>query len=149
MEKLAWTEPDAERERLESLAAQLAEADGPADDGLEWPVDLWSLLEQAGATRWSLAEEFGGAGCPRPLLVQRYAQLAGGSLTAVFILSQHDAGVRRLQAAPESDVANRWLRCHRPGTSVHDRGDLASDDVAPAGGTTREGRRGRAGVVSP
>jgi butyryl-CoA dehydrogenase len=110
MEKLAWTEPDAERERLKSLAAQLAEADGPADDGLQWPLELWSLLEQAGATRWSLAEEFGGTGCPRPLLVQRYAQLAGGSLTAVFILSQHDAGIRRLQAAPESDVASRWLR---------------------------------------
>ncbi len=109
-EKLAWTEPDAERERVETLAAQLAEADGPADDGIEWPHELWALLEQAGATRWSLAEEFGGTGCPRPLLVQRYAQLAGGSLTAIFILSQHDAGVRRLQAAPESDVANRWLQ---------------------------------------
>jgi butyryl-CoA dehydrogenase len=109
MEKLAWTEPDAELEGLDSLAAQLAEADGPADVGLEWPNELWTLLEQAGATRWSLSEEFGGAGCPRPILVQRYAQLAGGSLTAIFILSQHDAGVRRLQAAPESDVANRWL----------------------------------------
>ena len=109
-DKLDWTEPDAELERLESLAAQLAESDGPADDGLKWPYELWSLLEQAGATRWSLADEFGGTGCSRPLLLQRYAQLAGGSLTAIFILSQHDAGVRRLQAAPESDVANRWLR---------------------------------------
>ncbi len=59
--------------------------------------------------RWSLSAEFGGAACPRPLLVQRYAQLAGGSLTAVFILSQHDAGVRRLLAAPESDIAHGWL----------------------------------------
>jgi butyryl-CoA dehydrogenase len=109
-EKLAWTEPDAEFDRLEGLAVRLAEADGPADGGLEWPRELWNLLEQAGATRWSLAEEFGGTGCPRPVLVQRYAQLAGGSLTAVFILSQHDAGVRRLQAAPECDVAIRWLR---------------------------------------
>ena len=108
-EKLAWTEPDVERERLEILTGQLAEADAPADDCLEWPRELWSLLEREGATRWSLAEEFGGTGCPRPLLVQRYAQLAGGSLTAVFVLSQHDAGVRRLQAAPESDVASRWL----------------------------------------
>jgi alkylation response protein AidB-like acyl-CoA dehydrogenase len=42
--------------------------------------------------------------------VQRYAQLAGASLTAVFILSQHDAAVRRLLAAPESAEAQRWLR---------------------------------------
>jgi butyryl-CoA dehydrogenase len=108
-QKLAWTEPDADLESLGKIAAQLAEADGPADDGLQWPDDLWRMLERAGATRWSLWEEFGGSGCPRPLLVQRYAQLAGGSLTAVFILSQHDAGVRRLQAAPENDVAARWL----------------------------------------
>ena len=109
-EKLAWTEPDAESARLDVVITQLAGADGPADDGLEWPGELWSIIEQAGATRWSLSEEFGGTGCPRPLLVQRYAQLAGGSLTAVFILSQHDAGVRRLQATPDNDVAVRWLR---------------------------------------
>jgi butyryl-CoA dehydrogenase len=108
-DKLAWTEADAELERLDSLVGQLAIADGPADDGLEWPGELWSFIEKGGATRWSLCEEYGGTGCPRPLLVQRYAQLAGGSLTAVFILSQHDAGVRRLQAAPECDVARRWL----------------------------------------
>ena len=78
-------------------------------EGMEWPNALWSVLEQAGATRWALSEEFGGEGCARPLLVQRYAQLAGASLTAVFILSQHDAGVRRLLAAPASDVARRWL----------------------------------------
>ena len=67
-----------------------------ADDGLNGRTTSGACSSKAGATRWSLPEEFGGAGCPRPLLVQRYAQLAGGSLTAVFILSQHDAGVRRL-----------------------------------------------------
>src|SRR5271166_5774083 len=107
--KLSWTELDPESARLQSLAARLSELDGPADDGLQWPGELWSVIEQAGVTRWSISEEFGGEGCPRPLLVQRYAQLAGGSLTAVFILSQHDAGVRRLLAAPGSDVAARWL----------------------------------------
>jgi butyryl-CoA dehydrogenase len=114
-EKLDWTEPDAERDRLDIVTAQLAEADGPADLGLQWPSDLWSLLERAGATRWSLSEEFGGTGCARPLLIQRYAQLAGGSLTAVFILSQHDAGVRRLQAAPDNDAAAHWLHAIGPG----------------------------------
>jgi alkylation response protein AidB-like acyl-CoA dehydrogenase len=108
-DKLAWTEPDAEQGRLDKLAQQLAEEDGHADDGLQWPDSLWRLLKEGGATRWSLSERFGGEACPRPLLVQRYALLAGGSLTAVFILSQHDAGVRRLLSAPSSDVAARWL----------------------------------------
>jgi butyryl-CoA dehydrogenase len=108
-EKLAWTEPEADLARLESLTAQLAAEDAHADAEDNWPGALWTLIERAGATRWALTPEYGGEGCARPLLLQRYAQLAGGSLTAVFVLSQHDAGVRRLLAAPESDVAGRWL----------------------------------------
>jgi alkylation response protein AidB-like acyl-CoA dehydrogenase len=110
VEKLAWTEPDAEQVRLDALTAQLAEQDGPADRGQEWPGELWRSLDQAGAPRWSLSQQFGGQGCSRPILVQRYAQLAGGSLTAVFILSQHDAGVRRLLGASDRAVATRWLK---------------------------------------
>ena len=73
---------------------------------------LWDLIEKAGATRWSLPAEFGGESCPRPLLVQRYAQLATGSLTAVFILSQHDAAVRRLVEARDKPHRRRtgWAR---------------------------------------
>ena len=78
-------------------AARMTAMNGRADSG--------ARSSSGGATRWSLPEEFGGESCPRPLLVQRYAQLAGGSLTAVFILSQHDAAVRRLVAAPAN--ANR------------------------------------------
>jgi alkylation response protein AidB-like acyl-CoA dehydrogenase len=109
-DKLCWTEPDTAVEKTLELVQRLATADGPADDLVLWPEELWRLVDAAGATRWSLAQEFGGSECPRPVLVQRYAQLAGGSLTAVFILSQHDAGVRRLQAVPENDSAKAWLR---------------------------------------
>jgi butyryl-CoA dehydrogenase len=110
LEKLDWTEPEPDPARMAGLAAQLAAEDGRADDSQEWPQGLWSLLELGGATRWSLPEEYGGQSCARPLLVQRYARLAGGSLTAVFILSQRDAAVRRLMAAPSSGAAARWLR---------------------------------------
>ena len=108
--KLAWLDPDRESDRVGELTARLAEEDGRADDGRGWPNTLWSVMEAGRATRWSLPEEYPGDACPRPLLVQRYAQLAGGSLTAVFILSQHDAAVRRLIAAPDSAVAGHWLR---------------------------------------
>jgi butyryl-CoA dehydrogenase len=110
LEKLAWTEPEPEPARIDGLTAQLADEDGRADGGRDWPEGLWSLLERAGATRWSLPGAFGGESCPRPLLVERYARLAGGSLTAVFILSQRDAAVRRLMAAPANGAASRWLR---------------------------------------
>ncbi len=69
---------------------------------------LGSDLKDSGATRWSLPHDHGGAALPRPLLVQRYGQLAGGSLTAVFILSQHDAAVRRLVAAGNG-TSDHWL----------------------------------------
>jgi len=108
-EKLAWTEADRDPARIATLTAALAVEDGCADDQNGWPETLWGLLDQAGVPRWVLPEEIGGEACARPLLIQRYAQLAGGSLTAVFILSQHDAAVRRLLAAPESVVADYWL----------------------------------------
>jgi butyryl-CoA dehydrogenase len=106
--KLEWTEDDTEGDSIATLCGRLADEDGQADLAGAWPRTLWSLLEDAGATRWSLPREFGGAAIARPLLVQRYAQLATGSLTAVFILSQHDAAVRRLASA-ETDASHRWL----------------------------------------
>ena len=105
----AWSEPDPDEPRIAALVASLAQADGPADLAGTWPQALWSLVQQAGATRWSLDTEFGGAACPRPLLVQRYARLAEVSLTAVFILSQHDAAVRRLMNAADKPKARQWL----------------------------------------
>jgi alkylation response protein AidB-like acyl-CoA dehydrogenase len=106
----SWTEPDPERVQLDNLVSQLAAADGPADARGTWPDDLWRLVERSGATRWSLSEAFGGAAVSRPILVQRYAQMASGSLTAVFILSQHDAAVRRLESAQDRPVARDWLQ---------------------------------------
>ena len=71
---------------------------------------LWQLLQEGGVRGWSLPGEFGGEACARPLLVQRYAQLASGSLTAAFILSQHDGAVRRLVTAADRQTARSWLQ---------------------------------------
>ncbi len=92
-----------------ALVTGLAEADGPADEEGVWPEALWELLTGAGAVGWSLPRTLGGAELDRPNLVERYALIARGSLTAVFILSQHDAAVRRLLAAPDREVSRHWL----------------------------------------
>ncbi len=107
--KLAWTEADPEESRLATVTDELAGEDGRAADQEDWPALLWQTIESAGAPVWTLPGEYGGADCARPLLVQRYARLANGSLTAVFILSQHDAALRRLLAAPGNSTAERWL----------------------------------------
>lgn len=105
--------PDAgdERARLRGLAARLAEADGPADEAGAWPERLWSILVESGATRWALPDRFANAGGDRASLVRRYATVAEGSLTAAFILTQHDAAIRRLAAAtgPGRARAEGWI----------------------------------------
>lgn len=89
--------------------ARLAVADRGADEAGNWSAELWQILLEGGATRWALPRELGGDACDRPGLLERYARVAEGSLTAAFVLSQHDAGVRRLLDAAERPCAARWL----------------------------------------
>lgn len=104
-----WPEADPDASRMTELVTALNQADGPADASGTWPEGLWKLLREANAPLWSLPRELGGEACARPLLVQRYAQVASGSLTAVFILSQHDAAVRRLTTVADRPAARYWL----------------------------------------
>jgi alkylation response protein AidB-like acyl-CoA dehydrogenase len=92
-----------------ALLRRLAEADGPADASGAWPERLWSILVEAGAPRWSLPPNWNGFGLEKPALVAANARVAKGSLTAAFILSQHDAAVRRLLLATDRPIATYWL----------------------------------------
>src|SRR6516165_10822362 len=95
--------------RLADLTARLAVLDGPADEAGVWPSALWSTLLDFEVPQWSLPAAIGGDEQPRAVLLQRYARIAEGSMTAAFILSQHDAGVRRLVGAGDRDCARHWL----------------------------------------
>ncbi len=88
-----------ERDSLDALASALASSDADADLSGQWPEGLWSLLADHQATRWALPESLGGPPSGRASLVHRYAKVAEGSLVAAFILTQHDAAIRRLVAA--------------------------------------------------
>jgi len=94
---------------LATLVSRLSEADGPADHAGVWSQELWSILVDGGAAGWALPSEWGGPGLDRMTLLERYARVAVGSLTAAFVLSQHDAGVRRLLAASDRPSATHWL----------------------------------------
>src|ERR1700712_182484 len=102
-------QPSTQNPAGPDLVRRLSEADGPADLAGDWPESLWSILVDAGATRWVLPPQLNGAGLDRPTAVEANAQIARGSLTAAFILSQHDAATRRLLASAERPVATYWL----------------------------------------
>jgi butyryl-CoA dehydrogenase len=115
MQNPSITLPDwrlsTESESLGDLVATLAKEDGPADDSGVWPDRLWSILKDAHATRWALPDRFGASPPDRPSLLVRYARVGEGSLTAAFILTQHDAAIRRLALATGSGKtsADEWL----------------------------------------
>jgi butyryl-CoA dehydrogenase len=100
-----WIDTPDDRE----FVRRLAEADGPADLLGGWPDRLWSILIEAGAPRWSLPATWDGLERDKPALVAANARVAKGSLTAAFILSQHDAAVRRLLLAADRPTATYWL----------------------------------------
>ena len=103
------THEDLGEAQLAPLVEALTRLDGPSDVAGTWPADLWTTLVDAGVTRWALPLKVGGEECDRSTLLRRYARVAEGSMTAAFILSQHDAGVRRLVAAIDRPVAGRWI----------------------------------------
>ena len=104
-------EPD-----LNLLTQELAQADGLADLTDAWPAALWSILHRHQAFEWLVPQEYGGHGCDRPTLMGRYMAIAQGSLTAAFMLTQHDAAIRRIipAAAKNLDGSDNtsaiWLR---------------------------------------
>ncbi len=101
---------------LHYLTHQLAEADGPADLTDAWPAGLWNVLIDHGALTWLIPDSFGGEGLDRITLMDRYIAIAQGSLTAAFMLSQHDAALRRIIPVALADPASGegtaawWLR---------------------------------------
>lgn len=102
---------------LHYLTHQLAEADGPADRSDAWPDALWNVMADHGALSWLIPDMFGGDGLDRVTLMDRYIAIAEGSLTAAFMLSQHDAALRRIIPLAAEDLAGDekgsaawWLR---------------------------------------
>lgn len=94
---------------IEKLSADLALEDGPADASGAWPEKLWELLTAARAPLWALPGKLGGFELDRSTALSRYARIAEGSLTAAFILTQHDAATRRLTASGPTPKAREWL----------------------------------------
>ena len=94
---LQW--PGDSDEPLTLCLERLAERDGQLADKADWPGGLWAELVRVGAHQWAVDQATGAVDPDRVLALRRYAQIASGSLSAAFILTQHDASVRRLAVA--------------------------------------------------
>jgi alkylation response protein AidB-like acyl-CoA dehydrogenase len=137
----SWPDPDSSALPPEAFEA-IADADGPADEAGTWPDDLWRRVVALGATRWSLPESSGGG---RVEVLHRYGRLAEASLTAAFILTQHDAAVRRLAAAsgPGLAAAEGWIEAVRQGRCFPTVG------ISQLTTSRRHGARALAAVAEP
>jgi len=98
---------------LHYLTHQLAQADSESESIDTWPEALWKILGDHGTFYWLIPECFGGEGVDRVTLLDRYMAIAQGSLTAAFMLSQHDAALRRmiplaLEAPQGSEGSPAW-----------------------------------------
>jgi alkylation response protein AidB-like acyl-CoA dehydrogenase len=93
-----------------AVIRSLADADGNVDAAGTWPEGLWRVLVESGASRWT-ASAVSTPGFDRSTILARYGRVAEGSLTAAFILTQHDSAVRHLAGAAGrgTETARRWL----------------------------------------
>ncbi len=74
-----------------------------------WPAALWDLIEKSGTTRGRYPPNLAANPARARSWCSDTPSSPTGSLTAVFILSQHDAGVRRLVEARTNPTAAHWL----------------------------------------
>src|SRR5262245_61012278 len=101
--------PDEDDHQLTELTRNIAEADSALDRLSGWPSEVWNILVGARAAQWGLPRSIGAQAEKGALLLGRYSPVAEGSLTGAFILSQHDAAIRRLTVAEYPDRAEPWL----------------------------------------
>jgi alkylation response protein AidB-like acyl-CoA dehydrogenase len=95
---------------------QLRAAADEADRCDDWPNRSWGLLCEGGVTGWAIPSEYGGSGLEPVPFLEGLEALASACLTTTFLLSQRDAGVRRLLAGPPS-IRERYLRTLVTGNS--------------------------------
>jgi alkylation response protein AidB-like acyl-CoA dehydrogenase len=104
-----WNPSDPGITSLQAILPDLGQLDGPADEAGVWSEDLWTTLVRADAHRWVLGCEHGGLALDAASVIRRYGRLAEESLTAVFLLTQHDAAVRRLMPSREKPNVSALL----------------------------------------
>lgn len=77
---------------LEKLTQELAGSADGYDRSKQWPEDVVRVLGAHGCWRWGIPRAYGGDEHESVRLIEGLEAIARGSLTAVLIFTQHDAG---------------------------------------------------------
>jgi alkylation response protein AidB-like acyl-CoA dehydrogenase len=80
-----------------------------ADADPVWPQQSWQVLRQAGVLGWTLPASAGGQDRTARELLEGYGEIAESCLTTAFLLSQREAGCRRLRDSDNATVHRELL----------------------------------------
>ena len=79
-----------------------------ADSSTHWPTESWQALATAGLLAGSVSRSHGGDELDAVELLRQSEAIAGRCLTTTFILSQREAAIRRIRAAP-NELQDQYL----------------------------------------
>ena len=76
----------------------------------QWPAESLRACGAAGVYRWFLPKDHGGMGWSERDQTIGYLRLAEADLTTTFVITQYMGAIRRIAAAENQAVAERWLQ---------------------------------------
>ena len=76
----------------------------------QWPAESLRACGAAGVYRWFLPKDHGGMGRSERDQTIGYLRLAEADLTTTFVITQYMGAIRRIAAAENQAVAERWLQ---------------------------------------
>lgn len=94
---------------LEELAGKLREMAGSLEHENAWPSEQLALCGQYGVYEWFVAPQHGGQGWDQPDIYRGYLELSSACLTTVFVITQRTGASRRIEAAENDFVRDRYL----------------------------------------
>ncbi|OYW20866.1 MAG: hypothetical protein B7Z55_06635, partial [Planctomycetales bacterium 12-60-4] len=91
-----------------ALQSALRQSDTELCNGA-WPTAGWRLAVESGVTGWTIPTVFAGSGCSATAVLDGCIELARGSLSMTFILSQFHAAVARVLDSENDSLKRQWL----------------------------------------
>ena len=94
---------------LPELAGKLRELANELEGDDGWPDNQLALCGQYGVFEWFVGGHHGGQGWDQPDIYRGYLELSAACMTTVFVITQRTGASRRIEAAENDRVRDRYL----------------------------------------